>query len=81
MKSYLLKTSETKKLGDKTEQHYLAEYSEEETKALQSELNAFLKSQKEPIVSGSVRENLHIVAAENEEDLAGLFQTIREIHP
>lgn len=85
MKLYLLKPSEKKKLGDKTEQYYLAEYSETETLALKMELSIFLKGQIKnsgdpsrpgSIDAGSVKEKLNLVAATCREDILGLFQRV-----
>lgn len=81
MKSYLLKPNEINKLGDKTEQYYLAEYSELETQALEQELRNFLKEQMKKsaghgIDAGSVKEKLNLVAATCREDILGLFQMV-----
>jgi len=85
MKSYLLKPSEEKRLGDKIEQHYLAEYSQHETQVLEKELSDFLREQMEKstgqspfngIDAGSVKEKLNIVAATSRKDIEGLFQML-----
>lgn len=91
MKSYMLKKGEIRKLGDKTEQHYMMEYSEIETNSLYTEIHAFVKSQEEKggdfeassdpsppggIRTAAVRKNLNIVAAEDIRDLTGIVQSI-----
>lgn len=85
MKSYILKPSEKKKLGDKTEQYYLAEYSEAETQELEQELEGFLRehiknsagqSRLNRVDVGSVKENLNLVASTCRADILGLFQMV-----
>ena len=90
MKTYTLTASETKKLGDKTEQHFDAKYSEADTLALEKELSTFSEEQLEDsgvpanpsagsgIDARKVIEKLNIVAAESRKDLLGLFERIEQ---
>jgi len=85
MKSYILKPGEKKKLGDKTEQYYIAEYSKPESHALEQELGGFFREHMKKsagqtrlteVDAGRVKEKLNLVAATCREDILGLFQTV-----